>query len=70
MDVDDKATELEELERASALALQQKAAAALRFPDGVCANCQAVLPPSLHFCDADCRDDYERRKAAARRNGS
>lgn len=27
---------------------------------GLCHNCLEPLPEA-HFCDADCRDDYERR---------
>lgn len=27
---------------------------------GMCHNCLEPLPEA-HFCDADCRDDYERR---------
>jgi hypothetical protein len=70
MDVDDKATELEELDRESAMNLHRKRAAAFRLPDGQCANCDEPLPPNQHFCDSDCRDDYERRRRAAQRNGA
>lgn len=28
---------------------------------GSCHNCDAAPPPGLRFCDADCRDDWERR---------
>lgn len=72
MDVDDKASELEELDRESAMNLQRKRAAqaAARLPNGQCANCDEPLPPTLHFCDADCRDDFERRRRAAQRNGA
>lgn len=66
--VDDIATQIEEREREAALAAHRdRAANALRLPDGACANCRAVVIG--HFCDDDCRDDYEKRMAAGRRNG-
>lgn len=33
---------------------------------GSCHNCDESLRPGMRFCDADCRDDYEKRKAAKR----
>lgn len=69
--VDDQATAVEEREREAALAAQRdRAARAPRLPDGVCANCLAELKAGQRFCDQDCRDDYEKRVAARRRNGS
>lgn len=29
-------------------------------PGGLCLNCGEVLEPALRWCDADCRDDWER----------
>ncbi len=69
--VDDQATLIEERERAAALAAHAaRAAAAVRLPGGVCANCQEPLAPTEHFCDASCRNDFERRAAARARNGT
>lgn len=28
---------------------------------GACYNCDETLQPGHRFCDADCRDDYEKR---------
>lgn len=36
---------------------------------GACYNCDSKLAPENLFCDADCRDDWEREQAAKRRNG-
>jgi hypothetical protein len=36
---------------------------------GACHNCEASVPPGARFCDRDCRDDYEKRRATARRLG-
>ena len=35
---------------------------------GYCHNCDAILDPTHRFCDASCRDDYERRQQSIRRN--
>lgn len=32
-------------------------------PTGVCHHCGAPVPELLRFCDADCRDDWQRRSA-------
>lgn len=40
-------------------------------PTGACHNCEAELPAArLHYCDADCARDHERRTNARVRNGS
>jgi Uncharacterized protein containing a Zn-ribbon (DUF2116) len=40
------------------------------LPDtGECHWCAASVPPGAHFCDVDCRSDFEREQAAAQRNG-
>jgi hypothetical protein len=36
---------------------------------GFCLNCGVPLPPGVRWCDADCRDDWERLDAALRRQG-
>jgi len=30
-------------------------------PCGRCYNCDAYVSPGARFCDADCRDDHQRR---------
>ena len=66
----DRATELEELERQSAMNLHRAQAARDRLrPVGTCHNCQDQLKTNALFCDQSCRDDWERRRAAKLRNG-
>ena len=36
---------------------------------GCCHYCDEVLAPVLLFCNADCRDDYEKEQAAKGRAG-
>lgn len=36
---------------------------------GHCHYCDASVPGAAHFCDSDCRSDYEREQAAIKRNG-
>lgn len=70
-DTSDRATQLEELERESALNLQRLAAARNRLkPIGLCYDCQDQIQPGATFCDRDCRDNWERRRAARERNGT
>lgn len=39
-----------------------------KLPDiGHCYNCQEPLNSGSLFCDADCRDDYEKREMINRR---
>jgi len=33
---------------------------------GFCHYCKSPIPHQQHFCDADCRHDYERLKANGR----
>ena len=35
---------------------------------GECYNCGDPTPASVNFCDADCRDDWDKRQSAQRRN--
>jgi predicted nucleic acid-binding Zn ribbon protein len=67
VDDTDRATESEEKYRDLALA------AARNVPTlpttGRCHYCDASVPPGAHFCDVDCREDYERERAAAKRSG-
>ena len=63
MDDSDRATEQEALHLNAALSVRK-----LTLPIvGFCYNCNERV--SGLFCDADCRVDYEDRKAAERRSG-
>lgn len=59
MTVDDQATVVEERDRELALAIRRPVG-----PDavGCCRNCCEPLPAGLRWCDADCRDDWERSR--------
>lgn len=37
-------------------------------PKEFCYNCSHELPPGFLYCDSDCREDYEDRIAAEKRN--
>ena len=37
--------------------------------DGRCHYCDEAIAPAVTFCDADCRDDYDKEQAAMRRTG-
>lgn len=39
-------------------------------PNGDCHSCFAPIPRGWLFCDALCREDYDREQAAMRRNGA
>ena len=65
MDVSDNATLREEQERE--IAMQRMRHSAKPLPQGECNNCGASCIGA--FCDADCRNDYERRQSADIRNG-
>ncbi|PZQ21150.1 MAG: hypothetical protein DI569_12860 [Sphingopyxis macrogoltabida] len=59
-DIIDRAAELEEMNRADALAR--------RKPDGPpatghCLNCGEPMPEGRRWCDADCRDDWQAERA-------
>ena len=51
------------------LALQQRKDAGPP-PCGECHYCGEPLNDGRRFCDADCRDDWQKRQAAQKRNGS
>lgn len=38
------------------------------MPTGVCLNCGEPLKPGLRWCDADCRDDWQRYHALGSRH--
>lgn len=59
MDECDMAQAREEMDRNIAI----MAASRPSLPaTGDCHNCQASVPTGHKFCDADCRDDYQRRQ--------
>jgi len=66
MDDIDRAQEVEDRHRAAAISARRTVLA----PTGECHNCAASVPPGVNFCDADCRDDYDRYQNACRRNGT
>ncbi len=37
--------------------------------DGRCHFCDETVEPGMRFCNADCRDDYDREQAAFKRVG-
>lgn len=61
--VDDQATEREELDRE--LALRNRRDEGPR-PCGHCHYCSETVAAGLRWCDAECRDDWEAEKRAAR----
>jgi hypothetical protein len=58
-DQSDRATAMEELRRRAALAVRQPEGPA---PTGHCLNCDARLAPRQRWCDAHCRDDWEKEQ--------
>lgn len=65
MDVSDLGTQQEEFLLESALNEQEKKPRLMAT--GKCLNCDEVVAAGL-FCDADCRDDFERRCKAEKLN--
>lgn len=59
-DIADRANDLMELDQKIALSHRKKGGLK---PIGCCYNCSEPLHKGL-FCDADCRDDYERREGS------
>lgn len=58
MRADDLATKLEEMQREAALRHRKPQLTACRR----CHNCGAAVLSKFLFCDADCRDDFEKRQ--------
>lgn len=58
MNLDDQATNTEELHRSIALKLRRPILAKL----GICYNCREPLDMRHNFCDFDCQQDYLRRE--------
>ncbi len=65
-DQNDLATEYEALRLAAALAHREPEGPPTA---GACLNCGAPLKDGLRWCDAHCRDDWQREQDAIRRNG-
>lgn len=65
----DEASATQELLESVAIANVRNQKQFLLKPAGFCHNCGEGLKVDLLFCDADCRDDWERERAAKRRAG-
>ena len=61
-DLIDQANEAAEIFRRSALSQRAPEGPAAT---GHCFNCDARLKPGLRWCDAPCRDDWEKQRRAA-----
>lgn len=57
------------IEQAVTEGVRKVRAAARMQSCGRCYFCEEQVPDARLFCDADCRDDYEREEAARRRAG-
>ena len=57
MNLDDEATNTEELQRNIALSKRKPMLPKV----GACYNCESILPMTDTFCDFDCQHDYLRR---------
>ena len=69
MDLYDQAQELDMLQRDASIAQARQAPTGSPAYTGHCAFCAVSLPSPKRFCDADCRDGWERENAARKRNG-
>lgn len=63
-DVIDDANDRAERDLALALRAARSPARIEPTPCGLCYNCEASVPVGACFCDVDCRDDYQKRRAA------
>lgn len=69
MDDIDRAQEREESDRAYAIGEALRAVPELPA-QGLCYNCQSIVPSGVRWCDSDCCNDYIiRRNAEVRRSG-
>ena len=57
MTLDDQATQQEEFARENALKARKQEMPKI----GKCYNCGEAVKPNANFCNADCRQDFERR---------
>jgi len=68
MDDADRASDREDIARAAAV--EAVRARIERLPSlGYCYYCGEALRAGKRFCDADCRDDYERQEKMRARTG-
>ena len=67
-DIYDQATFREEQERERSIAAARRVGKLLEA-NGACHWCGEALRAGKRFCDADCRDDYERQEKMKARNG-
>lgn len=58
MDIIDQAAAFEERDRELALRMRDRGPAAVAT--GRCLNCSDPIPAPRRWCDADCRDDWQR----------
>lgn len=57
-----------DIERTLAWSLRAVRSAPILAATGLCLSCEKDLEPPRRWCDASCRDQYERAAEAARRN--
>ena len=62
-DFADVAAEREQLDTALAIAAARRPSSTDPVPCGACHNCLEPVEAGHSFCDADCRDDWQARKA-------
>ena len=67
-DIIDQANDLAEQLTAAYVAYQRRQNARLAYT-GQCYNCETSTPAGHNFCDADCRDDWQKRQDAEQRRG-
>jgi predicted nucleic acid-binding Zn ribbon protein len=68
-DVSDQATIREEQEREACLTTARQPHQRLE-PTGLCHWCDEVVEGDKRFCDADCRDMWQRQESARKRAGA
>lgn len=68
MDIIDNADEMMEQLHSARIAEIRSTRSGL-IATGRCYNCEEHVPAGQTFCDADCRDDYEKAHAAKQRKG-
>lgn len=65
-DMADIAAEREQIDTERAIAAARRHQQTEPVACGLCHNCEACIPVDAAFCDADCRDDWQLRRRAAR----
>lgn len=63
----DEASDLIDQELARQIAAVKDQAPPARKPVGTCYNCGWKISEGMVFCDADCRDDFDREERRRRR---